>query len=824
MAKAIRIVSLLVILSLVLLAVPFLPAHVAGAPLPSDVWVAPPPLGNDVSNPGTEAQPFATIQKGIDTVELGSGGTVHVAAGTYHENLLISEAVNLTGAGASATIIDGGCSNRVMRISSAPNTVNIITGFTIQNGCYWSNLWNPADEQVLYAGINLDFIKMVPRIFGIFWVGGGIYIGETHIVTLNDCIIKDNHTDEYGGGIYNEGQLTMNRCTVSGNSAALAGGGIYNTPTGMGNTGQMWLTDCTISENSVTESDGQGGGIWNSGTLTINKCCISGNHASKGSGIHTMPDATATLTNCTISGNSGNGAGGGIRNWGNMWCYSVTISENHCSVGGGFSNDGAPARMYFRNCIVSSNTATSAGNNGYDTNSGDGVESEGHNIDSENSCYFNDSTDQRNTNPLLGPLQDNGGPTFTHALLHGSPAIDAGSNTGAPATDQRGTPRPQGTFCDIGAYELTQGSVTTATGTGTASFSTLNGYITDLTALTESQLTCPPREDLDFPNGLFSFKVTDITPGSSATVVIILPSDMPTDTQYWKCINGQWVDCTSLLGSNDGDSVLTLTITDGGLGDLDGVANGEISDPGGPAIPAPPTVTTVSPNSGVQGQTLDVIITGVNFTGATAVSFGAGITVNRFTVYSATQITVNITIAGDATLGTRDVSVTTPGGTGTLTGGFTVNPAPASPNPRASPSMMQPPRLLSPAQLSAQYVSVSPQQTTAGQPVTITTNVVNTGGEAGNLDVALKINGQVEQSRMVSVGPQGIQSVAFTVNKAQPGTYNVDILGKSGSFTILGTGSSTPSSSGNSGLIVLLIIGMLVLVTVVVLILSRHPA
>ncbi|MCJ7654623.1 MAG: hypothetical protein MUO97_04865, partial [Dehalococcoidia bacterium] len=240
-------------------------------------------------------------------------------------------------------------------------------------------------------------------------------------------------------------------------------------------------------------------------------------------------------------------------------------------------------------------------------------------------------------------------------------------------------------------------------------------------------------------------------------------------------------------------------------------------------IPAP-TVTTVSPNSGVQGQTLSTIITGTNFTGATAVSFGAGITVNSFTFDSDTQITASITIAGDAAIGARNVSVTTPSGTGTLTGGFTVNPVPASPNPQASPSMTQPPRLLSPAQLSAQYVSVSPQQTTAGQPVTITANVVNTGDEAGNLDVALKINGQVEQSRMVSVGPQGIQSVKFTVNQAQPGTYNVDILGKSGNFTILGTGSSTSSSSGNSGLIILLIIGMLVLVTVVVLILVRHPA
>jgi uncharacterized membrane protein len=126
--------------------------------------------------------------------------------------------------------------------------------------------------------------------------------------------------------------------------------------------------------------------------------------------------------------------------------------------------------------------------------------------------------------------------------------------------------------------------------------------------------------------------------------------------------------------------------------------------------------------------------------------------------------------------------------------------------------------------MSLQYISVSPQQTTAGEPVTITTNVVNIGDEAGNINITLTINGQVEQSRMVSVGPQGTQPVKFTVTKAQPGTYNVNILDKSGSFTILGADGSTSSSSGNNGLIILLVIGVLVVATVVVLMLSRRPA
>jgi len=180
---------------------------------------------------------------------------------------------------------------------------------------------------------------------------------------------------------------------------------------------------------------------------------------------------------------------------------------------------------------------------------------------------------------------------------------------------------------------------------------------------------------------------------------------------------------------------------------------------------------------------------------------------------------------------------TTPGAFQTAFGGGTydafvtkllmaaaVSPAPAPPAvsvPRAASTTPHP---LNPSQMSLQYLSISPKQASANQPVTIISNVVNTGDEAGNLNVTLKINGQVEQSRMVSVGPQGTQPVKFTVTKAQPGTYNVDILGKSGSFTVLGAGSSASNPSKSNGLIALLIIGVLVLTTVVVLLISRRPA
>ena len=143
-------------------------------------------------------------------------------------------------------------------------------------------------------------------------------------------------------------------------------------------------------------------------------------------------------------------------------------------------------------------------------------------------------------------------------------------------------------------------SVPTATGTGTATFTIDNGNLTSLNAIDENDLTCPARANLEFPHGFFSFTITELTPGQTVIVTIELPSDMPTTTQYWKCHDGVWVDVTSLLGFNHGGRVLTLTFTDGELGDDDGEANGTIVDDGGPGNP--PSL----PPSGVGGEAYPV--------------------------------------------------------------------------------------------------------------------------------------------------------------------------------------------------------------------------
>jgi len=142
-------------------------------------------------------------------------------------------------------------------------------------------------------------------------------------------------------------------------------------------------------------------------------------------------------------------------------------------------------------------------------------------------------------------------------------------------------------------------------------------------------------------------------------------------------------------------------------------------------------------------------------------------------------------------------------------------------HPKVSPSMPSN-WTLSPAQISTQYLSVNPQQANAGQTVTVSTNVVNTGDQAGNYNVALKIDGRVEQARMVSVGPQATQPVKFTVSKSQPGTYTVAIDGQQDTFSVLGTGSTNTKAPVSAGLIAIILVGTLILVALVVLVITRR--
>jgi hypothetical protein len=262
---------------------------------------------------------------------------------------------------------------------------------------------------------------------------------------------------DMGGGVYNTGTLTLNRVAVIGNNAD-GGGGVFSIP-----GSYITISNSLIAHNTAYEAGGirfdSGGELINS-TVTDNtlKPLPTANYAQD-------PKLAVALADELT------GYGGGIdfRGGNNLDIINSTITDNHAIKGGGGLNS---AQSYaaassqtsigitlLLNTIVADNTSTAGGGN---CNVEDNViQSEGHNLASDNSCFLTAAGDLPNHNPLLGPLTDNGGPTDTQALLPGSPAIGAGAAQGCPQYDQRGVARPEGS-CDIGAYEYVPSRTTHA--------------------------------------------------------------------------------------------------------------------------------------------------------------------------------------------------------------------------------------------------------------------------------------------------------------------------------------------------------------------------
>jgi CSLREA domain-containing protein len=302
------------------------------------------------------------------------------------------------------------------------------------------------------------------------------------VVSISGITITNGETPEGfdGGGIYNAGTLTVTDSTISGNSATVSvgvlggddGGGIYNA-------GTLTVTGSTITNNTAgTDSggfiNGDGGGIDNHGTFTVTDSTITNNTAGDaGGGIFcntNLPGVTTTITNSTISGNTaGPFGGGGVFNFeGYTLIEFSTITNNTASTalarGSGVASLGDENSLTTEvvSSIIFANTNTDVDFVSGQTNS---FVSSGYNLIGDGNAIwdFNQTGDQIDhfgvTNPGLGALADNGGPTQTHALLSGSPAIDAvpqGTNKcGTDITqDQRGVSRPQGSNCDIGSFEL----------------------------------------------------------------------------------------------------------------------------------------------------------------------------------------------------------------------------------------------------------------------------------------------------------------------------------------------------------------------------------
>ncbi len=292
---------------------------------------------------------------------------------------------------------------------------------------------------------------------GALWTGAGVTANQSSI-NGNSLTVTAGNVQNGGGGLYNAaGPVSLNASTVAHNTVSLAlhglltngGGGVFNDNAGGfgGSAGAITVSNSTISDNAMSATGG------------------SANEAS-GGGLYDFGGG-GTITATTIAGNS-------------------TSSQTANTGGGGIYEKGTAGSLTLRNTIVSGNSVTGqpglvGGRNCDFETPGTTIVSAGHNIEDGNSCPFSGPGDQPNTDPKLGPLAANGGPTQTRALLPGSPAIDRGDNAGCAATNQRGVSRPvpAGGTCDVGAYEyappVSVATFTTCTGALRASVTALPG-------------------------------------------------------------------------------------------------------------------------------------------------------------------------------------------------------------------------------------------------------------------------------------------------------------------------------------------------------------
>jgi hypothetical protein len=204
-----------------------------------------------------------------------------------------------------------------------------------------------------------------------------------------------------------------------------------------------------------------------------------------------------------------------------------------------------------------------------------------------------------------------------------------------------------------------------------------------------------------------------------------------------------------------------------------------------PPGPCPkPVVSSINPAVGQWQQTLDVTITGSSFTDAQAVSFGQGITVNSFTVDSDSNITANITITTGA-VAARDVTVTTPCGSGKLTGGLMAMPLVPNKTGGSGGAGTIAAKPYIPPVFVVQNATVAASKAGPGEQVEVTATVTNNGGSNGTTKVILYVNGQEADSKGIALSSGQSTPVSFKVSRNDPGTYSVYVNGVSaGSFTV----------------------------------------
>jgi hypothetical protein len=330
--------------------------------------------------------------------------------------------------------------------------------------------------------------------------GGAIRVNANAYLTLNETRFISNTSNSQGGAVCNWGSANISATLFMSNTAPYSHGGA------IGNYATLRLANSKFIGNWASAN---GGGIDMGGNVAVTNTTFINNTGLRGGGINTYGGALTIVGSSFIS-NTANWWGGGLANDASVTTVSgSTFSDNYSAViGGGLETSGAGALTLINSTIsanraiteggglywypgvgtglvtilnstIANNTAGAQGGNIYAGGSANAsitlkntliaagapnncdatLSSQGRNLESANTCGLNAVGDKINVNPKLGPLQNNGGATWTHMLLAGSPAVDAGTNSGCPAIDQRGVSRPidgnhdGSAVCDIGAVE-----------------------------------------------------------------------------------------------------------------------------------------------------------------------------------------------------------------------------------------------------------------------------------------------------------------------------------------------------------------------------------
>jgi hypothetical protein len=427
---------------------------------------------------------------------LNLGGTVNLSGVTFRSNTATLNVFNdgLSPKASGGAIFNRGGTVNASNCSFARNTAH-------RDG----SSWKPLDTLVYGGAIRNEAGLVALRscaFVGNQAVGGaatatdpgdtarGGAIHNSGTATLDLCTLTDNSAnggssalsnagfsggEGSGGAVFNEGTLTTDRTTLCGNTAA-GGDGALGWPmpsaftVGQGgdalgaaicNVGSLWATRSTLASNVVTGGNGGNGGV----QLIIDSSIKGGSGGNGGSGLGgaLRNSGVASLVNCTIASNTGSGGPGG---WGQInllpWPLVGFAGPGGDGGDGGSGFGGVDGTCNLINCTVAWNqgnagaagTAGAGNPNGTSGTSGSGWGGTTCGLLVNTLIVSNTPAGGDTfTDPKLGPLADNGGPTLTMALLPGSPAIDAGNTSLAPATDQRGFSRPAGRAADIGAFE-----------------------------------------------------------------------------------------------------------------------------------------------------------------------------------------------------------------------------------------------------------------------------------------------------------------------------------------------------------------------------------